>query len=108
MSSFARATTPTLYLSINCPAIDWTTAESIYATIKGDGINLTLNGEDLEVEPNVIKVWLTQEQTIGISEGSSLKVQVNWTYYVNGVLKRGATKPGRCSVSEQLLNEVIE
>lgn len=108
MSSFARATTPTLHLMVNCSAIDWTEAENVYVTLKGDGINLTLESESLEVEANVIKVWLTQAQTLEIPEGSVIKVQVNWTYYVNGVLKRGATKPGRCSVTEQLLNEVIE
>lgn len=108
MSGFARATTPTLYLMINCKAIDWTEAEAVYVTLKGDGVDLTLDGADIVVEPNLIKVWLSQEQTLGMTEGSSLRAQVNWTYLVNGVLQRAATKPGRVTVTEQLLNEVIE
>lgn len=91
-----------------CRAVDWTAAEKVFVSIKGEGVDLTLSDDAIEVEPYAVKVWLSQEQTIGMVEGDIVKVQVNWTYRVNGVLQRAATKFGKFTVDEQLLNEVVE
>lgn len=60
-----RGTTPTYILTLP-QEIDLSVADDIYVTFsnKQYQILLTKSGDDLEIEANTIKVFLTQEETL--------------------------------------------
>lgn len=102
-----RGTTPTFSLSIiGNPHLE--NAENIYVTIRQGTTIITLNNDRLRVEENIIFCWLTQEESLSLQDKSPAKIQVNWTYLENNVLKRTATKVKEISIGAQLLNSVIE
>ena len=105
-----RATTPTLTLIIQEETADLTLARNIYVTMEQGSIKYTKTGLDLDVETRTVKVWLSQEESLALTEGQPLSVQVNWTYLdADGVtIKRAATNVAKVNVSRQLLDEVIE
>lgn len=64
-----RGTTPHYILTI----LDFQSVEthSLYVTIRQGCNTLTLTGDDLEVENNVINVTLTQEQSLSFKQGQA-------------------------------------
>lgn len=66
-------------------------------------------GEDLDVAARTVGVWLTQEESLGLKEGT-LDVQINWTYLDsdNVTVRRAATKTKSITITRQLLKRVIE
>ena len=105
-----RATTPTFTLKIKSETLDLSEAENIYVSLcQPKGIYLEKSGEDIELTtPRTVSVWLTQEESFSLVEGSPVKIQINWTYLDgNGNVRRAATKPASVQVTEQLLKRVI-
>ena len=104
-----RATTPTLTLTINDESVDLTAARNVYVTLEQNNTTLTKTGEELDVEARVVKVWLSQTESLALSEGQPLNIQINWTYIdADGVtVKRAATNVAKITITRQLLDEVI-
>ena len=104
-----RATTPTLTLTINDESVDLTAARNVYVTLEQNNTTLTKTGEELEVEARVVKVWLSQTESLALTEGQPLNIQLNWTYLdTDGVtVKRAATNVAKITITRQLLDEVI-
>ena len=104
-----RATTPTFTFTIRSETLDLSEANNIYFTLTQGGRTITKTGEDLEVTgQRTVSVWLTQEESLSLVEGS-MKVQFNWTYSdINGNVRRAATQRITIQIDEQLLKEVIE
>ena len=102
--SVARGTTPTYILTFRDEGLDLTTANHVYVTFKKGAKVITKTGQDIEVAPKQIEVYLNQKETLSLSEGD-VKVQVNWTLGSGG---RAASVVAVTNLSEQLLEKVIE
>lgn len=100
----ARGTTPTFRHTFTEEALDLTTANNVYVTYKQGTKSLTKTGEDIEVEPKAVTVYLTQKETLTFKEGT-LESQVNWTG-ANG--RRAASKVKGIELEKQLLDKVVE
>ena len=88
--------------------VDLTAAINVYVTLAQGNTTITLTGEDLSVTSNTVEFNLTQAQSLNLSVGTPVSVQVNWTYYdVSGKVQRAATKTKKITVTEQLLKQVI-
>lgn len=103
-----RGTTPTFRLTVN-GVEDLSPAEHVYVTIEQGPVRLTLTGDELEVEENVISCYLTQEKSLQLVERAKAKIQVNWTYAPDssGIVKRAATVVKEINIGEQLLKKVL-
>lgn len=103
-----KGTTPTYILTLP-KDIDLSDATNVYVTFKDIKNNLIMHktGNDLEIDKNVINVFLTQSETLAFPEGHAY-LQVNWTYETGGVPKRAATKEKVIEIYRNLYNEVIE
>jgi hypothetical protein len=101
-----RGTTPTFTLTVNGD-VDLTEAKAVYVTLKQMSKTLELTGASLEIAPTQVKCYLTQEQSLSLSEGPA-KIQVNWTYVDDhNITQRDATKVKEIFIDEQLLKRVI-
>lgn len=105
-----RGTTPTFTFTIK-QDVDLTSAKNIYVTFSQGGSKLfTKTGEDLSVDGKTVSVWLTQEESLALTDRDKAKVQINWTYVSQGSpdIRRAATKVKEIQIDEQLLKKVIE
>lgn len=105
-----RWTTPTFVISPrNVPSLDFTQAESMYFTITTNSIKITKTGKDLSIEPQLVKVYMSQEDTGKLKEGEA-EIQLNWMYTdaLTGRRLRAATKPRKICIDKNLLGEEIE
>lgn len=100
----ARATTPTFIHTFTAENLDLTTANNVYVTYRQDSKVLTKTGDDIEVEPKQVTVYLTQEETLMFKVGR-LECQVNWTY-ANG--SRAASNVKGIDLDANLLDRVVE
>lgn len=88
--------------------VDLTATINVYVTLAQGNTTITLTGEELSVTSNTVEFNLTQAQSLNLSVGAPVSVQVNWTYYdVRGNVQRAATKTKKITVTEQLLKQVI-
>lgn len=99
-----RATTPTITLNV---PIDLTDARDVYVTFADSSVILTKSNADLDVTPNKVRVFLTQEETLSLPKGD-VKVQINWIYEDGGATRRACSDIARINVKDNLINEVIE
>ena len=96
-------TTPTFRLEFNDRDLDLTQMSNVYVTFSyGKGI-ITKDKEDLEINENVVNVFLSQEETLNFPVGD-VEIQVNWVYD-NGI--RGASTVVPYKFSKQLLKKVV-
>ena len=104
-----RATTPIITLRIKNDTIDLNQAGVIFVSIVQGKTTIELKKEDLlEVNKNIIKFCLTQEQSLSLNEKIDVEIQVNWTYLDgNNVSRRGATKVKNINIDKQLLRRKI-
>lgn len=102
--SVARGTTPTYILTFEEESLDLTAANNVYVTFRKGTKVLTKTGNDIEVLPKRIEVYLNQKETLMFSQGE-VKVQVNWTL-AGG--RRAASVVAAVDLSEQLLEKVVE
>lgn len=104
-----RATTPIITLKIKNDTIDLNQAEVIFVSIVQGKTTIELHKEDLlEIDKNIIKFCLTQEQSLSLNEKIDVEIQVNWTYLDgNNVSRRGATKVKNINIDKQLLRREI-
>lgn len=105
-----RGTTPTFRLTISGD-VDLTKAEHIWITIKQPNVEIQLTEGDYElVSEKVIDCWLTQEESLKLTESAKAKLQVNWTYPVTeqGTLpSRAATRVKEIMIGEQLIGREL-
>lgn len=102
--SVVRGTTPTFLLQFP-QSVDLTNADNVYVTFdNAKGYTLTKSGADIEVEPQTVSVFLTQDETFRLGVGN-IQIQVNWTFG-NGL--RAATEIATYEMSKQLLMEVVK
>lgn len=98
-----RGTTPNITLTVGDSSIDLETADAVYVTITRGNVTVTKTGADLDVSGNVVDVFLTEEESIDLSEGVAY-IQVNWVF---DDVKRAATKVAQFVIDKQLLMEEI-
>lgn len=103
-----RGTTPTFRLTVK-GVDDLTLADHVFVTIQQGPTELTLTGDELEIDENVISCYLTQEKSLQLVEQQKAKIQVNWTYAPDGdgIVKRAATVVKVIVIGEQLLRRVL-
>ena len=102
--SVARGTTPTYILTFSEQSLDLTEANNVYVTFRKGAKVLTKTGQDIEVYPKRVEIYLNQKETLSFSQGA-VKVQVNWTLAEG---RRAASVVKEIDLSEQLLEKVIE
>lgn len=71
-----RGTTPTLTLTL--PEGTDFSGSTVYVSLSDDRRNELMRVTDLDIEDNVISLYLTQEQTLALP--NRVLIQVNWTY----------------------------
>lgn len=100
----ARGTTPTFTLTLRDTTIDLGAAQSVYVTFRQAKRILTKTNNELDINGNIVSVYLSQAETLGFTENAQTEVQINWVY---GDGSRGATKIARVMFGEQLIPEVL-
>lgn len=76
----SKGTTPTVILKFyNQPDLDLTQAKNVYVTFKSNIATITKSGDDLDITPNSISVYLKQADTLAF-QLNEVEVQANWTY----------------------------
>ena len=105
-----RGTTPTFTFTIKNQNVDLTAARNVYVTFQQSNIVIEKTGESLDIGEKTVSVWLTQAESLKLSEGSDCAIQINWTYLdSDGVTcRRAATKVQTIRITRQLLKRVIE
>lgn len=97
-----RGTTPTIQITVN--GIDLSDTHSVHVTIAQTGTKTKdFSGENIEIEGQVISVWLTQEQSLSLRTGM-LELQVNG---LDALGRRWASAIQTVNVNTQLYGEVI-
>lgn len=105
MAKVVRATTPTFIFQTG-DEVDLTLASEVHVTFSSFGVLLDKTGDDLEIEPKQISVYLNQEDTLRFKPGRC-EVMINWVYE-NG--SRGSNDPDHpiiFTVDKNLLAKVI-
>lgn len=100
--SVPKGTTPTFVLTFE--DIDLTTASHVYVTFKGAGGKVTKTDDDLTVDATSISVYLTQEETLILSNGA-VAIQANWTFEDGS---RAASEIVKYTLTDNLLSRVVE
>lgn len=87
-----KGTTPSITLTLP-DTVDLGSASSVYVTFanKRGAKIMQKTGDDLQIDENVVVVYLTQEETLSLPTGRTL-IQVNWTYIEDGKTKRACTE----------------
>ena len=99
-----KGITPTITLTLP-EGIDLGAANNVYVTFANKrGKKITKTGTDLDIDENVVKVTLTQEETLGLSQ---TYIEVNWTYLEGGVTKRAASEIVSVYFKDNLEPEVL-
>ena len=104
-----QGTTPAVTLTIpNGGDLDLTGADSVSVTVKQGFRTVTKQGEDLEIGPKAVTFRLTQEESLGFTEGRA-EVQLNWLSHDpgDGLPSRGATRVKEIEIGRQLLTEGV-
>ena len=96
--SIIKGTTPTIIFKFT--GFDPTTAEKVIVTFS-NGLEIT--EADMDITSTQISVWLSQEQTLNMLQGTTT-VQVNFLF-ADG--QRVATRPERIEWDKNLHNEVM-
>lgn len=101
-----KGITPTFTLTLP-EDINLEYASNVYVTFTRDGApKLTKTGESLDIQQNVVEVFLTQEETLAF-EGGAVLLQVNWTYQEDGLSKRACTEVVPLHLEENLEARVL-
>lgn len=99
-----RWTTPTFIVRLrNADDVDITEAKNVYFTVATRTATITKTGEDLEVGPQSVEVFLSQEESGRLHEGPA-EIQLNWTYSDG---RRAATVTKQIRIDKNLLREVV-
>lgn len=105
-----RGTTPTFTFRLKNNDVDLTEARNMYVSIAQGAKTIEKTADSLEIDVHTVSVWLTQEESLKLTEGSNAEVQINWTYLdTDGTtVRRAATKVRSFPIDKQLLRRVIE
>lgn len=97
-----RGTTPTITMTFP-EGTDFTNT-TVYVSLSNDKGSelLRVTGEDLDIQDNVISMYLTQEQTLALPW--HVLLQVNWTY---GTGERACSNVVSFDTKRNLISEVI-
>lgn len=104
MNGAIRGTTPTFRLMLDTTEVDLTEARNVYATFTQDKTVITKTGQDIDILPQEVDVYLTQRETLKFQQGK-LEIQLNWTY-LGG--KRASSDIIYILVGRNLIGRVIE
>lgn len=96
-----RGTTPTIV--INVKGIDMTEISEWYITVAQDNVQITKTNEDIEIEDTLIKMPLTQQETMRFKSGE-VSVQIRAKTTEDVVIASGIQT---IDIDRILYNEVI-
>lgn len=99
-----RGTTPTFRLELDTTETDLTQARNVYATFTQGTTVITKTGQDIDILPQEVDVYLSQAETLLFQQGK-LEIQLNWTY-VGG--RRASTDIIYILIGKNLIGRVIE
>lgn len=100
---FPQGATPTFILTLPT-GWDLTLASTVIASFRCLGVQYDVTPTADDITATTVTVRLTQEQTLALTQGATLKIQLNWLY-PNGI--RAASKVWCGQIDEQLLQEVM-
>lgn len=102
-----KGTTPTYTFTLP-EDIDLSSAESVYVTFSKTNYEniLTKQDDELEINGNIVSVYLTQDETLEFPKGDIL-IQLNWLYADGNETKRACSEIVTDRVKRNLVNEVI-
>lgn len=101
-----KGTTPTFTFTLP-DTVDLDLTTNVYVTFANtDGDDfLRKTGQDLTIQDNTVKVYLTQEETLAFPDNAL--VQLNWTYQEGGKTKRACSQIKRLKMQDNLEQEVL-
>lgn len=98
-----RGTTPTFILTVP-DTCDLTQCSNVYVTFKQpNGIVITKSGNDIDIMPHEVDVYLDQAETLMFAAGS-VNVQLNFVFPGG---QRACSDIAKISIRENLLPEVL-
>lgn len=101
-----RGTTPTFTLTLP-ETVDLSLAANVYVTFSSKKRTLfEKTGNDLEIDTNVVSVFLTQGETLSLPH--RVEIQINWTYSDGGIKKRACSTIASVTVADNLADRVLE
>lgn len=100
-----QGTTPTLDLILEDESIDLGLAAHVYVSLTQGAKKLRKTGDDVQVDGHIVRIRLTQEESLAFDPVRGVEAQLNWTY-ANG--NRGASYKGRIPVADNAEKEVLE
>lgn len=105
-----RGTTPTFTFTLKNHSINLNEALTVIATLKQSGKRIDISGDRLVINGYVVSLWLTQQESLKLTEGVPVSIQLNWTYEnpTGGSPRRAATIPKWIDIDEQFYERVIE
>lgn len=105
-----RGTTPTFTFTLKDKNVDLSQALTVIATIKQSGKRIDISGNRLSIDGYTVSLWLTQGESLKLTEGVPASVQLNWTYADpnGGTPRRAATVPKCIPIDAQFYERVIE
>ena len=103
-----QGTTPTFTLTFP-DEIDFSIVDDIIVTFADAKMDVLMEKgkNDITIDRNVLEIYLTQEETLAFPI-ATLYVQVNWTYNVDGEIKRACSNIARFKTCKNLHDEVME
>lgn len=105
MAKVVRATTPTFIFTTE-DDVDLTLASEVHVTFDSFGVVLDKTGEDLDVEPQQISVYLSQSDTLLFKVGDC-EVMINIKYPDGSRGSSDPDNPIKFKVTKNLLARVI-
>jgi len=103
-----RGTTLPITLTVDDADIDFTAADSVYATIAQGKIETTKSDDELEISAQSVVMTLTQAESLSYKFGVPAYAQINWLYTdEKNIQHRAATEVGTVIIGQQICDEVI-
>lgn len=100
-----RGTTPTFQLKLKDETVDLTQTNNVYVTFSQQNVKINKDGEDLDVFPHQVDVYLTQEESLKFKADANIDIQLNWTYDDGS---RACTNIISIYVGKNLIGKVLE
>lgn len=104
-----KGTTPTFILTLE-DNVDLSSASDVFVTFadaRNRRVLLTKSNDDIQMQDNILRVRLTQQETLGFPVGEIL-IQLNFLQQDGSETNRYCSTIAKTRWEQNLLNEVLE
>jgi len=101
-----RGSTPDYLFRVQAD-VDLEEALEIWVTFCQGTKKITKTGADVVPADNTVSCYLTEEESLSLSDRMDMQAQVNWTYMAPGGIRRASTVVAVVPVTQQLYPEAV-